>query len=381
MALPATAPTPLRTDWVALARELAADFATRASAHDGDDSFVAENYAELRRCGVFWAPVPAALGGGDASHTEVAEMLRALAHGCSSTALALAMHMHPVAMTVRRWREGQVAVEPFLRRLAGERLVVVSTGGNDWLAGSGTAEHVDGGFRVSGQKRFASGAPAGDLLMTSAVLTDEGEGPTVLHFGVPMRADGVRIVETWRTLGMRGTGSHDVVLDRVFVPEDAVVVRRPAGRWSPPFHLVFLIAFSLIYAVYVGVAEAARDLALSLVQKKRDDPLTQLAVGEMESELAVARFALRDLVEAGATATPGAETTNRVAIGRSVAGRAALRTVEKAMELAGGAGFYRSLGMERLYRDIQAARFHPLQEKPQLVYSGRFTLGLDVSGD
>jgi alkylation response protein AidB-like acyl-CoA dehydrogenase len=52
-----------------------------------------------------------------------------------------------------------------------------------------------------------------------------------------------------------------------------------------------------------------------------------------------------------------------------------------AMELAGGAGFYLSVGMERLYRDIQAARFHPLQEKPQLMYSGRFALGLDVSAD
>jgi acyl-CoA dehydrogenase len=377
----AHAPAASRTDWGALARELAADFATRASAHDGDDSFVAENYAELRRRGVFAAAVPAALGGGDASHAEVAELLRVLAHGCSSTALALAMHTHPVAMTVRRWREGHVAVEPFLTRLAAERLVVVSTGGNDWLAGSGTAERVDGGFRVSGQKRFASGAPGGDLLMTSAVLADGGEGPTVLHFALPLRAEGVTIVETWRTLGMRGTGSHDVALDRVFVPDASIALRRPAGVWSPPFHMVFLIAFSLIYAVYVGVAEAARDLALSLVQKRRDDRLVQLGVGEMETELAMARLALRDLVDAGARAPAGPETTNRVAISRSLAGRAAIRTVEKAMELAGGAGFYRSVGMERLYRDIQAARFHPLQEKPQLMYSGRFALGLDVSAD
>jgi acyl-CoA dehydrogenase len=294
------------------------------------------------------------------------------------------MHMHPVATAVRRWREGYVAAEPFLRRVAAERLVVVSTGGNDWLAGSGTAERVEGGFRVTGQKRFASGAPAGDLLMTSAVLAEGGGDPTVLHFGVPMRAEGVRIIETWRTLGMRATGSHDVALEGVFVPDASVVVRRlrrPAGGWSPPFHLVFLIAFSLVYAVYVGVAEAARDRALALVQTKRDDVLVQLAVGEMDTELTVARLALRDVVEAGASAAPSPQTTNRVAIGRSVAGRAALRTVEKAVELAGGAGFYRALGIERLYRDIQAARFHPLQEKPQLLYTGRLALGLDVSGD
>jgi alkylation response protein AidB-like acyl-CoA dehydrogenase len=52
--------------------------------------------------------------------------------------------------------------------------------------------------------------------------------------------------------------------------------------------------------------------------------------------------------------------------------------VEKALEVAGGASFYRGLGLERLFRDVQGARFHPLQEKRQLRHSGRFALGLDV---
>jgi acyl-CoA dehydrogenase len=69
-----------------------------------------------------------------------------------------------------------------------------------------------------------------------------------------------------------------------------------------------------------------------------------------------------------------------VLIGRTLSGRAVVRTVEKAMEVVGGAGFYRALGLERLFRDVQAARYHPLQEKPQTVYTGRFALGLDVNG-
>ncbi len=365
-------------DWLALARELGEDFATRAAAHDADDSFVAENYAVLRQRRVFSALVPLALGGGGASYPEMADVLRVLAHGCSATALALAMHMHPVALAVRRWSEGHVAVEPFLRRLADEELVVVSSGGSDWLGGSGTAERVDGGFRVSGHKRFASGVPAGDLLMTTAVLADGGDGPTVLHFPLPLRADGVRIVETWRTLGMRATGSHDVFFEKIFVPEGAVSIRRPAGRWSPPFHLIYMVAFPLIYAAYVGVAEGARDRALKLARPRREDPLVQLTAGEMETELAAARIALADMTETALTATPGPEATNRMAIGRSLAGRAAIGTVEKAMELAGGVAFYRSTGLERLYRDVQGARFHPLQEKPQLLYAGRLALGLDV---
>jgi acyl-CoA dehydrogenase len=84
------------------------------------------------------------------------------------------------------------------------------------------------------------------------------------------------------------------------------------------------------------------------------------------------------MIEAAATAAPGAAATNDSLIGRTLAGRAAIRTVEKAMEVAGGASFYRGPGLERLFRDIQGARFHPLQEKRQFRHSGRFALGLDV---
>ena len=66
-------------------------------------------------------------------------------------------------------------------------------------------------------------------------------------------------------------------------------------------------------------------------------------------------------------------------IGRAVTGRAAIRTVEAAMELASGAGFYRDLGLERLFRDVQGARYHPLRGSAQLTYAGRVALGLDVN--
>jgi len=179
---------------------------------------------------------------------------------------------------------------------------------------------------------------------------------------------------------MRGTGSHDIVLENVFVPDSAVGVRRPAGVWSPAFHTIYTIAFPLVYSVYVGVAEHARDLALREAARKAKDPNVQMLVGEMDNELATARMALRHMIDAAATDSIGAESTNAVLVGRTLAGRAAIRTVEKAMEVVGGASFFRALGLERLFRDVQAARYHPLQEKPQLLYSGRLALGLDVNG-
>ena len=91
-----------------------------------------------------------------------------------------------------------------------------------------------------------------------------------------------------------------------------------------------------------------------------------------------AQIALRHMIDTGSTSQPGEETTNRSLICRTLVARAALATVEKSFELAGGAAFYRSGGIERLLRDIQGARFHPVQEMPQRQYAGRLALGLPL---
>src|SRR5262245_1753243 len=366
------------SEWVALAHRLGPRFAECAGPHDADDSFVAENYAELKQARVFSAHVPVELGGGGASHEEICAFLRALARYCGSTALAFSMHTHQVATAVWRWRHDGAPVEPLLRRVAAEELVLVGSGGSDWLAGSGTAVRVEGGYRVSARKIFSSGCPSGDLLITSAVYDDPKDGPTVLHFPLPLREQGVKILDTWHTMGMRATGSHDVQIDQVFVPDAAIGVRRAQGKWHHLFHLTVLLALPIIYAVYVGVAEAARDLAVREAAKKRNDPDVIALVGEMDTELATARLALGAMIEHAAHDKPEPQTTNDNLIGRTLAGRAALRTVEKAMEVVGGASFYRKLGLERLLRDIQGARYHPLQEKRQLRYTGRLALGLDI---
>ena len=127
-----------KPDFVAIAREIGPAFAARAAEHDANDSFVAENYAELKSRGFFAAGVPSELGGGGASHAELCAMLRELAHHCSSTALALSMHTHQVAIPAWRWRNENGVGEPLLRRVAAESLVLVSSGASDWLDSSGT---------------------------------------------------------------------------------------------------------------------------------------------------------------------------------------------------------------------------------------------------
>lgn len=356
-------------------RALAPGFARRAADYDAHDTFAAENFAEIKAAGLLAAGVPAEFGGADASYRDLCEMLRETAHHCSGTALALAMHTHPLMANVWRWRREKAPVEGLLKRVAGEKLMLLSTGGNDWLAGSGSAEAVDGGYRISARKRFVSGAEAGDLLMTMAI-----HGDTVLHAGVPMKSEGVRIEKTWRTLGMRASGSQDVVLDKVFVPEAAVAVKRPAGLWHPFFHLVSMVAFPLIYSVYRGVGERLRDEAVALAAKRRSDGDTQLLVGQMEAALAAAVAAHEKMVDIADHATPGAETSAQVMTLKRAMTDSLLALGNAALDAAGGSAFYRVNSVERLFRDLQAARYHPLTALPQQRLAGRLALGLDADG-
>lgn len=376
-----TTTTLSQTDWLALAGDLGREFAPRAAAHDADDSFVAENYDILKAHHIFAAPVPQELGGGGASHAEMGEFLRILAQSCGSTALALSMHMHLLGSTVWRWRQGH-PVEPLLQRIVQEQTVLISSGASDWLDGSDTAEKVEGGYRITARKIFSSGCPKGDLLMTSAVYDDPKDGPTVLHFPIPFADEGVTIVDTWHTLGMRGTGSHDVMIKGVFVPESAVGLQRPQGPWHPFFNVAATVAFPLIMAVYLGVAEAAHALALERAQRKQDDPHTAYLLGEMTNALVTAQIAVRGMITIANNYDfePVDATANAIFIRKTIAARAAITTVEKAMEVVGGSSFYRNVGLERLFRDVQGGLYHPLQEKRQHLFTGRMALGLDPIG-
>ncbi len=283
---------------VEIARGLGPLFARRASEAADEDRFVADNFATLKASGLVEAGVPAELGGGGADIDELAAMLRTLAYHCGSTALAFSMHTHQVAIPAWRWtHQKAAAVKPLLERIAKERILLLSSGGSDWIAGSGKAEKVEGGYRIHARKVFTSGAPTGDILMTGAVLETE-DGPEVLHFGVPMSSPNVKVLDTWRTLGMRATGSHDVLIDGHVVPDAAVAVRRKGGEWHPLFHIIATIAFPLVYAVYVGVAESARDLAVEIAKRKAPTRHTIDLAGRMETELAGARLALEWMLAA-----------------------------------------------------------------------------------
>lgn len=371
-----------RLDLVELVKVLGPQFARSAAERDADDIFVAEHYDVLKEHRVFSALVPEELGGGGARHSEMCAFLRELAHYCPSTALALAMHQHLVAAAVYNHGRGRPG-RKLLQRVAAAETVLVSTGANDWLGSNGSAVRTDGGFLVSARKPFASGSPKGGMLVTSAPFEDPDEGWQVLHFPVRFDAPGVSLADDWRTLGMRATGSHTVILDKVFVSDDAIVLRRPRGRFHAAWNVILIAAMPLIMSAYAGVAEAAAAIGQDLAKRRKGDLTVPFLLGELANHLTIVQLAVDDMIRLADDLDVDANLAiaNAVLVRKTIAAEHVLSTVEKALEAAGGAGFYRNKGLERLLRDAHGAQFHPLSAKRQHQFTGRVALGLDPITD
>jgi alkylation response protein AidB-like acyl-CoA dehydrogenase len=371
------------TAFVPWAAELGAQIAPFAAGHDRDGTFVTEAFELFKSSRFLALAVPTELGGYGATIRQVAHAQRELAKYCGSSALAVSMHQHVTLFTAWRYRRGLPGAEATLRRVADECIVLVSTGGADFTRPRGVAVPADGGYRVSGRKVFASQVPVGDVFSTMFVLDDGGTAGerVILNMAVPVRADGVTVLDNWDTLGMRGTGSHDVEIDDVFVPEEKVLARRPYGVVDGPLQVIISNAFPVVGAVYLGVAEAARDAAVAAVAgtPRAEDPSIQRQVGLMDNRLRVMAWALD-----GALSTIGDDP--QPSVDNVVAAMAAKREIatggievcDLAMEVAGGGAYFRSSPIERCYRDIRGAKFHPFTSEQTLIHAGRRSLGLPV---
>ena len=186
------------------------------------------------------------------------------------------MHTHQVAIPAWRWRHQKVAaVEPLLKRVANgpHHPVVQRRLRLDRRLRQGGEGR--GRLPISARKVFTSAAAAGDVLMTGAVLHSEGEPDAVIHFPVPMKAPEVQDRSTpGRRSACAVRARTTCVIDGLFVPDASVAFSRKAGEWHPVFQIIATIAFPLIYAAYLGVAESARDIALGLAKRKRPTPRT-----------------------------------------------------------------------------------------------------------
>ncbi|GAA4694278.1 acyl-CoA dehydrogenase family protein [Pseudonocardia yuanmonensis] len=265
-----------------------------------------------------------------------------------------------------------------------------------------TAVPVDGGYRVTGRAPFVSGCHAATWLGFAATITDDGV-PRTTDEGEPVevlvflpRADG-RIVDNWDVLGMRGTGSHDVALDDVLVPERRAALLAPFGE-APPgpafqgplYRMVFWQSTGVQAAVALGIARAAVAELVELAAVKtpaftgtslREHPQTQIAIGRAEAARCAARAFLREVLAEGyadcEAGRPFALEHRRAVQAASTHGvEAAATAVRLVHEVAGTSAIRNSRPFAAHFRDVHTITQHAFVSANRHRSVGQLMLGL-----
>jgi alkylation response protein AidB-like acyl-CoA dehydrogenase len=208
--------------------------------------------------------------------------------------------------------------------------------------------------------------------VSAAVQAGDRE-PYLGSFLVPMSAAGVRIEPTWDTLGMRATCSDTLVLEDVLVPLDAEVPRDTPARDPLPHERAWSLT---VAAVYLGVAEAARDFAFGFARSRTPTALGGKSISTLPSirdragRIDLALFEARGLLVSTARAwdaAPSVEMHSSLAAAKVVASNTAVAVAEQAMRLVGGSSMDRSSPLERHYRDVRGGLHHPPQDDAALA--------------
>lgn len=371
-------------------------FRDRAAGFDEVGRFPHEDLADLRRIGWLTAAAPRERGGRGLDLATLAAQQRRLARYAPATALSTGMHHYWVGLAATLDAFGH----PFGARILGWAAAgeILASGhgeiGNDIPIALSTtrAERVPGGWRLHGRKLFGSLGPVWDRMGFHAMDTGDSSRPMIVHGFVARSNPGVTVVDTWDAHGMRATESHDTVLDGAFVPDEDVLSVVPAG---PPTDLavgaMLVWALTLIANTYIGIAERALELAVEDVRRRTSiaipngtmshHPLVQHRVAHMHLELDAARAVVdrlaRDWVEG---VDHGDRWPVQVFAAKWRAATAAMTVVDAACEVVGGSSFRRGTELERLSRDVKAARFHPGTDAFTHETIGKVLLHIDPNG-
>ncbi len=346
---------------------MARRFAERADGHDREGSFPFDNFADLREAGYLKLTVPKEFGGEEISLYEMVALQERLAYGDGSTALAVGWHLGQVLHLRSSGKWPDTLFRDLCRDIVTDG-AMINTFASEQSSGSPSrggrpetsALKTEDGWLITGRKTFSTLSPILDRFVVSAFISEEDRADEFLV----QKTDRTTIVETWDTLGMRATGSHDVILDRAWVPEAARISgSRPAGKDDGAGWLLH------IPACYMGIAFAARDFSLNFAQTYRPNslsgpiaelPSVQQSIGQMEAELRSARCVLYSAAERwDQQAENRAGLKPELGLAKYVATNAAIRIVDIAMRIVGGASLSKKLPLERYYRDVRAGLHNP----------------------
>lgn len=355
----------------AIIAELSREFAKTAPKHDQDNSFPHDHIDALRKCGYVTWTVPKQYGGTGITLYEMLLHQEQIARGDGSTALAIGWH---VGMMLNLYATGALPEDVYREICESvlERGSLINACASEPATGSPsrggrpetTAVPTDGGYIINGRKNFSTLSPELDWILVTAGIANSTQIGEFL-----VQGKDVQIEETWNVLGMRATGSHDIILENVFVPEHHLVARLEPGTKSKRnsdgggwmLH---------VPATYLGVALNARDFAAKYAGTYQPNSLPhpiskvdhiQNKLGQMELKLLSARTMMYDMARRWDEATPDERPRLRPQMGavKTLATNSAVEVVDLAMRVVGARSLSRDLPLERLYRDVRAGLHNP----------------------
>ena len=366
--------SPEQREWVALAAELGRSrFAERAARHDREASFPLENFDDLRQAGLLGLCVPRSHGGLGADFATYALVVAELGRHCAATALSYNMHLSAcmgagfiadlLDMSAAQRSEHERHRSLHFHRIVAQGRLYAQPFSEGGAAAAGKApwstlaRPVDGGYRINGRKIFASLSGAADYY--GVLCTLDRPGATLrdtLYLAVPADASGLTVQGDWDPLGMRGTVSRNLLLQEVFVPDEARLM--PEGLYHQAAQR-YPYMFSTLAPAYMGIAQAAYDFTVMYLRgelpgmtpvKRRMYPTKQAAVAEMRIKLEQTRaLFLQSTREA--RIDPDDDARQRLYAAHYTVMENANAICTLALRTCGGQAMLKSLPLERLYRD------------------------------
>ena len=349
-----------------------------------------ETIADLRASGLFRVLQPSRVGGAELPYDALVRVTAILARGCGSTAWVyanLANHDFMLAM----WPpEAQHEVWS----VSADQLI-----GSALMFPPGRATRAPGGYRLSGRWKFSSGIDACTWTMLGGIASADGELPDYRVFLVPQ--GDYRTIDTWYAAGLRGTGSKDVEVSDIFIPEHrALAVNSMKGCGAPgasvnPGPLYRLPVFDMfpyvVAATALGLAQGAIEMFAADTRHRvtsysttlmSDHATTQLRLGEAASAVEAAELLLlancqTAMADAEASHLPTAQEKIRLRRDGAYAARLCTHAVDLLFEAGGGEFLYDDKPMQRVFRDVHAAHSHyALAWDVVAVQAGKFMLGI-----
>ena len=365
-----------------------------AEKNDRDGTFPVEVFDRFRADGVMGGTVPAELGGiGVGSLYDVAAALLAVAEGDASTALALHAQFSRGLTLSYEWRHGR----PEARKLAG-RLLPMMASGEAVMAG-GEKDHPSavttlspgrsGGWLLSGRKTLVTIAPIATHFFVIARTRVPGEPARLVAPVLEKDTPGLTVLDNWDGLGMRASGTTDVVLDDCYIPGEDVLIRDVVGTRDDTALAGQTVSSGTMLGIYVGVAQAARDVTMAALRRRSAEPPagTRALVAEIEARLYALRATAGSALMAADAASddlsqdPG-ERGRRMMVpyqsAKLIVNQLAPAIVNDCLTLIGGAAYLAAHPLARLYRDVRAGGFmHPFTYVDAVDFLSGQALGLD----